>query len=66
MKQKLIYCVLVIACIYMPAASKECGKVCIGVETEKKAPVVIETPTLGVEDLSSVPASPFIKTLFNL
>ena len=66
MKQKLIYIVLLTACIYMPASSKECGKVCAAMEMEKKAPVVIETVTSAAEELVSLPASPFSKTLFNL
>ena len=66
MKQKLIYVVLLVACIYMPASSKECGKVCVVMEIEKKAPVVIEKPTTAAEELVSLPASPFSKVLFNL
>ena len=65
MKQKLIYAVLIVACIYMPAASKECGKVCIvtGVKTElpAKDKIMVET-----EELDSLPVSPFVSTLINM
>ena len=69
MKQKMIYIVLLAAGIYMPAPSKECGKVCLGVEMKQLAPVPVlqkKKPAVAAEDISSIPASPLTRAAFNL
>jgi len=65
MKQKMIYIVLLMIAIQLPASSKECGKVLNCAVTEsllrarEKTSVVVEEP--GV-----LSASPFSRLLFNL
>jgi len=68
MKQKMVYIVLLVAGIYLPAPSKECGKVCPGVEMKQVAPaqVVQKKPAVAAEDISSIPASPLTRAAFNL
>jgi hypothetical protein len=65
MKQKLIYSIVLVVAVYLPAASKECGKIC--------RPAVMATalqekqkPGIGTEEITALPASPFSRLLFNL
>ncbi|MEP6748018.1 MAG: hypothetical protein ABJB86_09850 [Bacteroidota bacterium] len=67
MKQKIIYVVLFVAAMYLPASSKECAKVikCGVTENlvqtkEKIAPAASEMQEAGL------PVSPFSRLLFNL
>ena len=58
MKQKLIYSVLVVACSYLPASSRECGKVCLVTEIKNEVPVVKDKVLVDTEELGSLPISP--------
>jgi len=65
MKQKLIYFVILIAAMNLPADSKECGKpsccpLIVNAVPEKGKTVV------KIEEMDAVPASPFSRLLFNL
>ena len=49
----MICIVLLVAGIYLPAPSKECGKACPGVEMKQLAPVhvVKKKPAVAAEDI---------------
>jgi hypothetical protein len=65
MKQKIIYIVFFTAAIYLPASSKECGKLfnCAVKESLLKEK---EKAAAESEEMSSLPASPFSKLLLKL
>jgi len=66
MKQKLIYTVLLVAAVYMPAASKECGKLMPCVIVPENQLQVKETPADNGVEVSALPLSPFSRLLFNM
>jgi len=64
MKQKLIYLVILMAAMNMPADSRECGK-------PSCCPLLNMTPgkskaVVKIEETDAVAASPFSRLLFNL
>ena len=65
MKQKMIYIVLLIVSMYLPASSNECSKI-----FQKIVPAgilqVAKKPSAAVEEINSLPVSPFSKLLINL
>jgi hypothetical protein len=65
MKQKLIYTVLLIMAMYLPASSKECAKVFKQAAAENLLPVKQES-SVETEEITGLPASPFSQLLFNL
>ena len=65
MKQKIIYIVLLVTGMYLPASSNECGKVVQTVLTEN-VPETKEKPSVAAEDVFNLPVSPFSRLLFNL
>jgi hypothetical protein len=64
MKQKLIYLVILVAAMNLPATSRECGKpsCCplLNMTTGKTKAVV------KIEEADAMAASPFSRLLFNL
>jgi len=64
MKQKLIYTVLLIMAVYLPASSKECAKVFKQATVENLLPVKQESSV--DKEITGLPASPFSSLLFNL
>ena len=65
MKQKIIYIVLVVVSMHLSASPKECGT-CFHRVVTKNVSVVKEKPAVATEGISSLPASPFSRSLFNL
>lgn len=65
MKQKIIYIVLLTAGIYIPASSRECGKV-ITTGLNATAAVLANKPAIAEEPASNLPVSLFSKLLFKM
>jgi len=65
MKQKIIYIVLLIVCMYFPATSRECGKVLQSV-VPANALAMIKKPMASAEPDSNLPVSLFSKLLLKL
>jgi hypothetical protein len=65
MKQKIIYAVIVIVSMHLPASSKECAKIFQRVMPEKTLKLV-EKPAVAAEEISHLPVSVFSKLIFNL
>ena len=68
MKQKIIYIVLFIAAMYLPASSKECAKVikCAVTESLVQIKAKVAPGASEVQEASASPVSPFSRLLFNL
>jgi len=67
MKQKIIAVVFLAVTMYIPASSKECGKVARVVTTQE----LVDGPALkpaavAAEQIIKLPASPLCRLLFNL
>ena len=65
MKQKIIYIVLLIVCMYFPASSKECGKV-LQTVLPVRAMELATKPASAAEQVSSLPVSLFSKLICKL
>jgi hypothetical protein len=65
MKQKLIYTVLLIIAMYLPASSKECAKVFKQAAAGNTLPVK-QKASVETGEITALPASPFSRLLFNL
>ena len=65
MKQKIFYIVLLVAGMYLPSSSKECGKVLVVIDMKNELPAT-EKASAMAEDVSSLPVSPFSGSLLNL
>jgi hypothetical protein len=65
MKQKLIYLVILLAAMNLPADSRECGKLIHCPMAGAMAPVKAKT-VVKIEETDIAPASPFSRLLFNL
>jgi hypothetical protein len=65
MKQKIIYLVLLVTAMYLPASSKECAKVfkCVGTESVIQVP---KKTSFEINEEAALPVSPFNRLLFNL
>ncbi len=64
MKQKIVYIVLLVAGLYLPASSKECAKCLKPAVPERNMPVRLKV-NIVEEEVVSLPVSPFSR-LFNL
>ncbi|HTE10587.1 MAG TPA: hypothetical protein VK645_06445 [Chitinophagaceae bacterium] len=65
MKQKIIYAVIVVVSMHLPASSKECAKIFLRTMPEKTRKVV-EKPAVAAEEISHLPVSVFSKLVFKL
>jgi len=65
MKQKLIYLVLVMTVMNLPASSRECGKLSCCPLTQS---TVVEKakPVVAIDEPDMLAVSPFSRLLFNL
>jgi hypothetical protein len=68
MKQKIIYFVLLVIAMYLPASSKECAKIlkCVVTESLVQMKEKARPEVSVVKDEAALPVSPFSRLLFNL
>ena len=66
MKQKMIYLVLLLAAMYLPASSRECGKVSKCTIGESAVPQPAKKISHEVMEEAALPVSPFGRLPFNL
>jgi hypothetical protein len=65
MKQKLLFVVILICAIYMPASSRECGKQTCLVQEQTKVTAVAEIVKVIKADAEELPVSPLAHLLFD-
>ncbi len=66
MKQKIIYTVLLIVCMYFPASSRECGEAVQTVAVVVDNINLAKKPAIAAEQASSLPVSLFSKLIYKL